>query len=557
MKKRYSFGMCTSESFVIIKTENSDREISNSSPENNFQSEPNNENYLDISSEETDKWKNTLSGKKRSSLFADVKTLEQDGCCSVAYEYLCRMEEFRRYLSFMLNTDLDTLPANLAFEHQLSNGVWLCQLLEEVLPAKDIASKIFDVDHDTYKEEGLVYRHQQNICLFLDNIQELSFPDVLMPTTQEVFVDENRIKLIYTACALAYFLREIELTNHKIDNLEKYLKFDEPVLVEIMTMLESKALDLPSFECLQSLVDDELIYQRLKFDNTPLPSPSLSTSEKSYMTMKPSKHDNSSGDSGPEGHYSNKAMDKGRGSKGYTGTFGPDGEPIYEDADKYIKSEVQVSGDFLDSFDSPPDPLISSTFVSPDKDNNPRRRKLSKSRVHAVPAWGSSQLTMFPSRLEFNLFTCRDNSIRVCMYTKPKIDMIIPTSPSKGMPLNLKPLLEKLKQSVLSGNIEGMMDVLKCKHFQFSSVKDCNSSLYLQALKLELEDSLNKCALAVYYGMKKAQSEKYLAQSEQGSFLLRVGKKSPPSLTFSFRNKRGIKHFKVCQYLYINLSITV
>ena len=56
-------------------------------------------------------------------------------------------------------------------------------------------------------------------------IQELSFPDVLMPTPEEVFVNENRIKLVYTSAALAYFLRETELTNHKIDNLEKYLKF--------------------------------------------------------------------------------------------------------------------------------------------------------------------------------------------------------------------------------------------------------------------------------------------------------------------------------------------
>ena len=34
--------------------------------------------------------------------------------------------------------------------------------------------------------------------------------------------------------------------------------------------------------------------------------------------------------------------------------------------------------------------------------------------------------------------------MRVCMYTKPKIDMIIPTSPGKGMPLNIKPQLEKV-----------------------------------------------------------------------------------------------------------------
>ena len=71
-----------------------------------------------------------------------------------------------------------------------------------------------------------MYRHQQNMCLFLQTIQELQFPDVLMPTIEEVFVNENRIKLVYTVAALAHYLREIELTNRKIENLEKYLKFD-------------------------------------------------------------------------------------------------------------------------------------------------------------------------------------------------------------------------------------------------------------------------------------------------------------------------------------------
>ena len=111
-----------------------------------------------------------------------------------------------------------------------------------------------------------------------------------------------------------------------------------------------------------------------------------------------------------------------------------------------VESEIIVGG-FQDSFDIPPDPLQSSTVVSPSKlgvDNNPRRRKLSTTRLHAVHAWGPPQLTMFPSRLEFNLFACKDSSMRVCMYTKPKIDIIIPTSPSKGMPLNLKPQLDKV-----------------------------------------------------------------------------------------------------------------
>ena len=114
-----------------------------------------------------------------------------------------------------------------------------------------------------------------------------------------------------------------------------------------------------------------------------------------------------------------------------------------------LQDSFDTPGDIQDSIDTPADPLESSTFLSPSKlpllGPNPKPRKLSKSRVNIVaPNWGSSQLIMFPSRLEFNLFTCRDNTIRVCMYTKPKIDMIIPTTPGKGCPTNLKPQLEKV-----------------------------------------------------------------------------------------------------------------
>ena len=51
----------------------------------------------------------------------------------------------------MLDVNPSLLPSTLAFEHQLSNGVWLCQLLAEVLPEKEITDAIFDSDHDTYK----------------------------------------------------------------------------------------------------------------------------------------------------------------------------------------------------------------------------------------------------------------------------------------------------------------------------------------------------------------------------------------------------------------------
>ena len=101
MRRFKKSGMTTSESFLMIEpfqSDTPDREVSNSSSESTLgtHSTCTNQSYLDISSEETERWKNTLNRKKRSSLFSDVKTLEEDGCCSVAYEYLCRLEELRR-----------------------------------------------------------------------------------------------------------------------------------------------------------------------------------------------------------------------------------------------------------------------------------------------------------------------------------------------------------------------------------------------------------------------------------------------------------------------------
>ena len=107
-------------------------------------------------------------------------------------------------------------------------------------------------------------------------------------------------------------------------------------------MLETKGLDLPSFECLIALVDDELIYQQLKLKkNPPLPPPSPSHSttsqEKSYMTMKPKKDGCEETGSDPEHYYSNQSMER---KHRRSGTHGPDGEPIYEDADKFISESM-------------------------------------------------------------------------------------------------------------------------------------------------------------------------------------------------------------------------
>ena len=48
---------------------------------------------------------------------------------------------------------------------------------------------------------------------------------------------------------------------------------------------------------------------------------------------------------------------------------------------------------------------------------------------------------------------------------------------------------------MLADNQAEVMDILNSKHFQLYCIDEKNADLYLEALKGELADSLNKCAL--------------------------------------------------------------
>ena len=63
------------------------------------------------------------------------------------------------------------------------------------------------------------------------------------------------------------------------------------------------------------------------------------------------------------------------------------------------------------------------------------------------------------------------------------------------------------------------MEVLNCQHFQLSFIQNCKSGLYLEALKFELEDSLNKCALVSSLNNSKVQMEfRYIKMNDLGLY---------------------------------------
>ena len=81
-----------------------------------------------------------------------------------AYEYLCRLEEAKKWIEVILHQEL---PEVTVFEQNIRNGVVLAKLASEFAPKIVSERKIFDFDESRFQQNGLHFRHTDNINYFL------------------------------------------------------------------------------------------------------------------------------------------------------------------------------------------------------------------------------------------------------------------------------------------------------------------------------------------------------------------------------------------------------
>ncbi|KAG7276552.1 hypothetical protein CRUP_019602 [Coryphaenoides rupestris] len=99
--------------------------------------------------------------------------MDQQRIQNVAYQYLCRLEEAKRWMEACLGEEL---PAPTELEEALRNGVWLAKLAHRFSPNTTPLRKIYDSDQARYQAQGLQFRHTDNINHWRNAMVQIGLP---------------------------------------------------------------------------------------------------------------------------------------------------------------------------------------------------------------------------------------------------------------------------------------------------------------------------------------------------------------------------------------------
>ncbi|KAJ0182491.1 hypothetical protein K1T71_001860 [Dendrolimus kikuchii] len=122
---------------------------------------------------------------------------------TIAYEYLCRLEEAKTWMEACLK---EKLPQAIEFEESLRNGVYLAKLGHFISPELLPINKIYDIDQKRYKIVGLQFKHTDNINKFLQVLKKTELPVTFQPEITDVYDNKNMPRVIYCIHALSSHL---------------------------------------------------------------------------------------------------------------------------------------------------------------------------------------------------------------------------------------------------------------------------------------------------------------------------------------------------------------
>lgn len=170
----------------------------------------------------------------------------------IAYEYLCRCEEVRTWLSECLNDD--TLVPTTDLEENLRNGVLLARLGNSFAPEVVPEKGIFDIRQEKYRQNDAtpVYRHSDNIMQWRRAMESVRLPEIFIPETADVFEGRN-MKTVFCLFALATLLHR-QRKAPPMRNLAGKAKFSANELVTAKENLKDSKL--PEFGDVGSMLSD-------------------------------------------------------------------------------------------------------------------------------------------------------------------------------------------------------------------------------------------------------------------------------------------------------------
>ncbi|XP_027598229.2 ras GTPase-activating-like protein IQGAP3 [Pipra filicauda] len=173
---------------------------------------------------------------------------------NVAYQYLCHLEEAKRWMEACLG---EGLPPPTELEETLRNGVLLAKLGHCFAPAVVPLKKIYDCEQTRYKAAGLHFRHTDNINYWRDAMSHVGLPSIFHPETTDIYDKKNMPRVVYCIHALSLYLFKLGLAP-QIQDLYGKVNFTEEEINNMKRELEKYGLQLPAFSKIGGILANEL-----------------------------------------------------------------------------------------------------------------------------------------------------------------------------------------------------------------------------------------------------------------------------------------------------------
>ncbi|KAK0155559.1 Ras GTPase-activating-like protein IQGAP1 [Merluccius polli] len=180
--------------------------------------------------------------------------MDQQRIQNVAYQYLCRLEEAKRWMEACLGEEL---PAPTDLEEGLRNGVWLAKLAHHFSPKTTPLRKIYDSDQNRYKAQGLQFRHTDNINHWRNAMVQVGLPTIFHPETTDIYDRKNMPRAVYCIHALSMYLFRLGLAP-QIHDLYGKVQFTEEEIDNMKLELDKYGIQMPSFSKIGGLLANEL-----------------------------------------------------------------------------------------------------------------------------------------------------------------------------------------------------------------------------------------------------------------------------------------------------------
>ncbi|XP_070691114.1 ras GTPase-activating-like protein IQGAP3 isoform X2 [Pempheris klunzingeri] len=173
---------------------------------------------------------------------------------NVAYQYLCRLEEAKRWMEACMEEEL---PAPTELEESLRNGVVLAKLAHRFAPNTVALKKIYDPEQQRYHAVGLQFRHTDNINHWRIAMTTLGLPVIFHPETTDVYDKKNMPRAIYCIHALSLYLYRRGLAP-QIQDLCGKVKFTEEEINHMKMELDKYGIQMPAFNKIGGILANEL-----------------------------------------------------------------------------------------------------------------------------------------------------------------------------------------------------------------------------------------------------------------------------------------------------------